>query len=242
MRFKLICCEVFLREACIAIAGSANTVDPEFTPKGAHEQSDYLRRLIQSKIDAVEQEGGYDAILLGFGLCGNSTAGIKARSIPVVIPRAHDCCTIFLGSKEKFVEYFKDNLSAEWSSAGYMERGDSYIRETDTGKLLGLDKSYEDLVEQYGEENAQYLWETLHPDFHGNELIFIQIPETAHLGYLEKLKTLADEQGKGVRVLDGDMRLIRGLINGDWNEKEYLVVPPGKEINPVYDQEKIIEV
>jgi len=240
MKFKLICCEVFLREACIAIAESPNTIDPEFTPKGAHEQPNFLREVIQSKIDAAEGKG-YDAILLGFGLCGNSAAGLKARSIPLVIPRAHDCCTIFLGSKAKFIEHFKDNLSAEWSSTGYMERGDSYIRETDTGKLLGLDKSYEDLVEQYGEENARYVWETLHPDFHGDEMIFIQIPETAHLGYVEKLKSLAAEQGKKVRIIDGDMRLIRGLVNGDWSREEYLVVPPGKEIKPVYDQDKVME-
>ena len=33
MRFKLICCEVFFREACFAIAKSIDTVDPEFTPR-----------------------------------------------------------------------------------------------------------------------------------------------------------------------------------------------------------------
>jgi len=242
MKLKLICCEVFMREVCLAISQTPNIIDPEFTPKGAHEDSDYLRALIQEKIDAVSEADGYDAILLGFGLCGNSTQGIKARSIPLVIPRAHDCCTVFLGSRQKFVEYFKDNLSAEWSSAGYMERGDSYLRDTDTGKFLGLDKDYEQLVEQYGEENAQYIWETLHPDAHSNELIYIEVPEFAHLGYLDRIRPLAQEQDKTVRVLDGDMRLIRSLVNGSWDEKEFLIVPPGKEIKAVYDQEEIVSV
>ncbi|AUS97483.1 hypothetical protein CDQ84_17545 [Clostridium thermosuccinogenes] len=242
MKYKLICCEVFLREACLAIAATSNTVDPEFTPKNAHENSNELRKIIQEKIDSVEKTGGYDAILLGYGLCGNGTAGIAARSIPLVIPRAHDCCTIFLGSKSKFIEYFKDNLSAEWSSTGYMERGgkDSYLRESDTSKLLGLDKAYEEYVEQYGEENAKYLWEMLHPKNESDELIYIKVPETEHLGYLKKLESYAEEIGKRVRVLDGDMRLIRGLVNGDWNEDEYLVVPPGETIKPVYDHDKII--
>jgi len=242
MKYKLICCEVFLREACLAIVGTPNVVDPEFTPKGAHESSNELRKIIQEKIDTVEKNGGYDAILLGFGLCGNSTAGITARSIPLVIPRAHDCCTIFLGSRHKFMEHFKDNLSAEWSSAGYMERGekDSYLRESDTGKLLGLDKAYEEYVEQYGEENARYIWETLHPKNESNELIYIKIPETEHLGYLQKLETYAKEIGKTVKVLDGDMRLIRDLVNGDWNQEDFLVVPPGETIKPVYDYDTII--
>ncbi len=242
MKFKLICCEVFLREACLVIAQTPHTVDPVFTPKGAHENSDRLRELIQEKIDETPPDSGYDAILLGFGLCGNSTLGITARSVPLVIPRAHDCCTIFLGSRLKFYEYFKDDLSAEWSSTGYMERGDSYLRETETGKLLGLDRTYEEYVEMYGEENARYIWETLHPSREDQDLIFIEIPETSHLGYKEKLEKLACEQNKKVRVLDGDIRLIRALLYGQWNDDEFLVVPPGKTIKAVYDYDRIVSI
>lgn len=240
MRYKLICCEVFMREVCLAIALSPNIVDPEFTPKGAHEDPESLHKSIQSRIDAVGAADGYDAILLGYGLCGNSALGLQARTVPLVIPRAHDCCTIFLGSKEKFLLHFKDSLSAQWTSVGYMERGESYLRETDTGKLLGIDKSYEDLVEKYGEENAGYIWETLHSESHSDELLFIQIPETANLGHLEKFADAARENGKTVRVLEGDMRLLKGLVAGDWDEREYLVVPPGKSIKAVYDHEEII--
>lgn len=242
MRFKFLCCEVFIREACLAISNSPHTIDPEFSPKEAHENSDNLRKLIQAGIDTADEKGVYDAILLGYGLCGNSTAGIVARTVPLVIPRAHDCCTIFLGSREKFKLHFGDKLSQEWSSAGYMERGDSYLRETDTGKMLGLDKTYEEFVEQYGEENADYIWETLHPKKDNDEIIFIDTPETSHLGYLEKLKMLASEKAKTLKVLQGDMRLIKGLVNGNWNNDEYLVVPPGKTIKAVYDYDEIITV
>jgi hypothetical protein len=240
LKFKLICCEVFMREVCLAISETPHIVDPEFTPKGAHENPEHLRQVIQEKITAAEKTPGYDAILLGFGLCGNAAAGISAGSVPLVIPRAHDCCTIFLGSKEKFVENFKDNLSAEWSSVGYMERGDGYLRETDTGRLLGLDKSYAELVEKYGEENARYIWDTLHPESDSKEIIFIDIPELSKLGHLQKLQLLAAEQGRTVRVLEGDMRLITLLLSGEWNEREYLIVPPGKMKKPCYDYDTII--
>jgi hypothetical protein len=240
MRYKLICCEVFLREACIVLADSPNTIDPEFTPKGAHDTPDYLRELIQRKIDEAEAHGGYDAILLGFGLCGNSTAGLTARSVPLIIPRAHDCCTIFLGSKERFTEHFMNNLSKEWSSTGYMERGESIRRESDISKMLGRDKSFQDLVESYGEENAEYIWETLHPDLHDNELVFIEIPETSHLGYCEKLKSIAQSEGRTVCVINGDMRLIRDLVSGNWRENEFLIVSPGKVIKAEYDYDNIV--
>lgn len=238
MRYKLISCEVFVREICLAIAESPHTVDPEFTPKGAHDTSDYLRSMLQERIDAADKKGTYQAILLGFGLCGNSTVGLKAGTIPLVIPRAHDCCTLFLGSREKFLEYFKDNLSAEWSSAGYMERGDTYTRETDTTKMLGLDMEYETYVKLYGEDNAKYIWETLHPKPVSEELIYIDVLETAHLDFKARIAMEAEKQGKPLRVLPGDMRMLRDLVNGSW--EDFLVVPPGKRIKGIYDQDRVI--
>ncbi len=242
MKLKFICCEVFFREACLAMAASPHVIDPEFTPKGAHDSPDKLREQLQSIIDRTSEDGTYDYILLGFGLCGNATLGLTARSIPLVIPRAHDCCTILLGSRRKFMEHFGDNLSAEWSSVGYAERGTNYLREADSGRLLGLDKSYRELVEQYGEENARYIWDTLYPATENNDLIFIEIPETAHLNFRQKFEEIASQQGQKLKVIQGDMRLVRALVNGDWNDEEFLVVPPGKSIRAVYDHEKIVTI
>lgn len=240
MRYKLICCEVFLREACLSISSSPHAVDPEFTPKGAHDDSAHLREVLQKKIDEAEEKGIYDAILLGYGLCGNGIVGLKSSRIPLVVPRAHDCCTIFLGSRARFLEYFSDDLSAEWTSVGYMERGTNYTRETDTTKMLGLDMEYSKFVELYGEDNAQYLWEVLHPKRESHELIYIDVPETSQPECLEKLKAEADKQGKSVRILQGDIRLIKSLVQGDWDEKNFLVAAPGHPIKGVYDQEKVI--
>lgn len=239
MKLKLISCEVFTRLACLAVADTPHTIDLEFTKLGAHESPETLRATIQEKIDAAEGQG-YDAIILGYGLCGNGTVGLTARSIPLVIPRAHDCCTLFMGSREKFLEHFKDNFSSEWGAAGYMERETNYLRATETGKLLGLDQEYNELVEKYGEENAQFVWETLHPGLHCEEATYIEVPETAHLGYLDRFNAFAKEQGKNFRILQGDMRLIRALLAGEWNEEEFLTVSPGKEIKAVYDHDRII--
>jgi hypothetical protein len=235
MKYKLICCEVFMRIACMEIAYTPNTIDPEFTKLGAHENPDNLRKSIQKKIDSIKDEDGYDAILLGYGLCGNSTAYLKAASIPLVIPRAHDCCTILLGSKDKFIENFEGRFSSMWSSAGYMERSSCYLRETEIGKMLGLDKDYQQLIEQYGEENAQYIWNTLHPGNEGDELIYIKIPELESLGYLEEFKKNAVAKSKNVRIINGNTNLIYKLINGKWTKDEFLIIPPGKSIAAVYD-------
>ncbi|MGI6537014.1 MAG: DUF1638 domain-containing protein [Caldicoprobacterales bacterium] len=240
MRYKLICCEVFLREACYCIAGSPHTVDPVFTPKEAHNKPACLKEQLQEMIEEAEKAGIYDAVLLGFGLCGNGIVGLKSTSVPLVIPRAHDCCTILLGSREKFLRYFGDKLSAEWSSAGYMERGGSFTRLTDTNHIPGLDMEYEELLKKYGEENARYIWETLHPKKDLSELIYIDIPETSNPAYIELLKNEADKTDKKLRVLPGEIGMIQSLIWGNWDEREFLIVPPGHAVKGVYDQEEVI--
>ena len=231
-----------MREACRLIADCPHTIDPEFTPKGAHEDSLKLHGVIQTAVENASAKGEYDAILLGFGLCGNALVDIASSNIPLVIPRAHDCCTIFLGSRELFKQYFSDNPSMEWSSAGYMERGDSYIREGAVGKMMGLDKSYEELETQYGSENAAFIWETLHPEQHSSEMIYINIPGTENLRYLEKFKNLAAETNRSVKLVNGDMRLLRGLLYGEWYTEEYLIINPGEKIQGVYDNDHVITV
>ena len=246
MYFKLIACDVFTREVCHCIARSPHTVDVEFTEKGAHEDSDRLRILLQERIDKTAEKGTpYDAILLAYGLCGNATAQLAARNIRLVLPRAHDCCTIYLGSRRRFKELFSDNPSRPFSSAGYMERGDSYLHDGDTGRLLGLDRSYEDFVAQYGEENAKFIMETLTLSRDANtdnKVIYIDVPETSQEGYASLCKQNAETEGREFIRVEGDIRLIRQLVEGSWSDEEFLIVEPGQRICAVYDWEEILRV
>lgn len=243
MLLKLISCNVFQREASLCLARTPHTVDPEYTELGEHARSAGLRRIIQTRIDAAESSGkNYDAILLLFGLCGNATVGLQARRTRLVIPRAHDCCTILLGSKTKFVEHFGEAPSTPFSSVGYLERGDYFLRTSDDGNGSGVQigDAYQALVEKYGEEDAKYIWEEMHPSHGNNKAVFIDIPETSHLGYAEKFRAKAEAAGKEPVRLDGSLRLIDGLLRGEWNEKDYLVVPPASTIEGVYDWDQVV--
>ncbi len=248
MVFKLIACEVFYREACLCAATVPHRVDVEFTEKNAHEKSEGLRAMVQERIDAAE--GGsvaYDAILLGFGLCGNGVLGVGTRKTTLVIPRAHDCCTIFLGSRRAFEEHFRDNPSLPFSSVGYMERGGAWVHDATTIHVPGLSKQYEDYVALYGEENARYIVETLTvsqtqalTDTRDDRVVFVDVPELAHLGFAEKARAEAEAAGKRFVRIEGSTRLIRGLMEGAWDEEEFLVLRPGQKIGGVYDWDQII--
>ena len=255
MKYRLIACSVFTRELCGFIARSQRVVDPEFLELGLHEHSDLLRTQLQQRIDALTGKG-YRAILLAYGLCGNALAGLWARDTPLVVPRAHDCATIFLGSTSTFLKEFGDNLSAPWTSCGYMERESAYMRTSDTGRANGFGLSYEELAAQYGQENADYLWDTLHPELNEPILRFIQTPSTATLGREDKVRSLAEAEGKEFKLVLGDEGLLRGLIEGAWDQEppagdikegtgdlhNYLVVPPGGQIKALYDFENIVDI
>ncbi len=244
MRLKLISCNVFQREACLCIAQSPHVVDAEFTELGEHAHSATLRQTIQSRIDAADAGGkAYDAILLLFGLCGNASVGLQARTTQLVIPRAHDCCTILLGSKAKYQEHFKDAPSTPFGSAGYFERGEYFLRVEDGQSVVHYGDSFAALVEQYGPDDAKYIWETMHPptlEQAQDTAVFIDLPETAPLGYAHKFQEKAEAAGKKYVRLEGSLRLIRNLLNGQWDPNEFLTIPPGHQTIGVYDFSEII--
>ena len=63
---------------------------------GLHSNPERLQKAIQSAMDEVSPN--IETILLGFGMCAKATVGLKAGNHTIVIPKADDCITIFLGS------------------------------------------------------------------------------------------------------------------------------------------------
>jgi len=243
MYLKLIACDVFTREVCNCVARTPHVVDIEFTEKGAHDKSDYLNALLQEKIDLVEESNiKYDAILLCYGLCGNATVNLVAGSTKLVIPRAHDCCTIFLGSRGDFMAYFGDSPSTPFTSAGYIERGDSFVHEASFTRAMGLDKTIAEYTKLYGEENARYILETMNPNrknAHMKRFVYIEMPGTEHLGYETQCREQAKTDGTEFVKLPGSIRLVEKLIFGEWDD-EFLVVEPGRKTVGIYDMDEVI--
>lgn len=123
MRLKLIACEIMYREFCAVIARSANRVDVEFLPKGLHDlgQAGMFARL-EEVLAAVDQSQ-YDAVAMGYALCSNGLVGLAAGSVPLIVPRAHDCITLFMGSKERYLDYFQKHPGVYYKTSGWIERG-----------------------------------------------------------------------------------------------------------------------
>jgi len=235
VRLKLISCEIFYREMCAAVARSPHLVDIEFLPKGLHDiGSAKMSARLQEAVDAVDAER-YEAVLLGYALCGTGLVGLTARSIPLVLPRAHDCITLFLGSKERYLEYFQNTPGVYFKTSGWIERGETSgpLTQLSFGKS-GECFNYASLVEKYGEENAQYLWEAMAPSY--RQFTYIEMGVEPDDRFERHSRDRAAERGWKYEKLQGDMRLIDKLVAGDWADAEFLVVPPGRRISARYDE------
>lgn len=234
MRLKIIACEVLFREICLCAAHSPNIISTEFLIRGLHDNPDTLRSEVQKKIDETD-ESAYNYILLGYALCSNGTVGLRARGIPLVIPRAHDCVALFLGSKDAYSKHFADNPGTYYYTSGWLERSGSKVeRKVQDGR--GLWTKYEKYVEKYGEDNAKYLIQFENSWIENYSCAaYIDLEFVRFLNYKEEAKKEAAQKGWRYEELPGDIRLIRKLIDGEWNEDEFLIVQPGEEIAASYD-------
>ena len=238
MHLKLICCEVLFREMCACIARSRHVIDVEFLTKGLHDLGCLgMRTRIQERIDAVDP-AQYDAILLGYALCGNGTADITARRIPIVLLRAHDCIGVLMGGSDLYLRYISDHQGVYFRSPGWLERGENLdqVSLEQTRRQSGVGYTREELIEKYGEDNGSYLWEhfTKYTKVY-RELTYIRTGVEPDDSLEHQARLEAASRGWNFDVVKGSLRIFERLVDGDWDGPEFLVVEPGRTVRPRYD-------
>jgi hypothetical protein len=197
-----------------------------------------------TEVLAGVDQSQYDAVLLGYGLCSNGLVGLAAGAVPLVVPRAHDCITLFLGSKERYLEYFQAHPGVYFKTSGWIERGDGLAQfGVDTIEhRSGMTQSYEELVAKYGEDNARYLYDQLCSMMRNySKLAYIEMGVVPDDQFERHTREEAARRGWQFEKLVGDMSLIQGLVDGPWDEARFLVVPPGSRIASSFD-ERVIKV
>ena len=233
MRLKLISCEVLYREMCAEVSRAPHPVDVEFLPKGLHDLGGKpMATEVQKIIDAVP-EGRYEAILLGYGLCGNGLAGITARHTQVVLPRSHDCIALLMGSRHVYQQYFDSNPGTYYESTGWLERGKGLQQLTHA--TAGMDNSLAQLIARYGEDNGRYLFEEMGRYRSSySRLAFIETGLETDGHFEQQAREYAGQRGWTFEKVQGSLRLFARLLSADWDEDSFLVVQPGQAVKPTY--------
>jgi len=237
MKLKCIGCEALARSLYFYAAHSTHLIDITLFKIGLHDTPEKLRAKLQMEIDTAS-EGEYDAILMAYGLCGNSTVGLQASRIKVVIPRAHDCITLFLGNRTEYQQQFEKYPGTYWYVLDYLERRNTMDTSLSLGTSISKesDKQYDEYVQKYGLENAQYLMSimgTWHN--HYQRAVFIDMNLGESKAVEEQARKEATHYGWQFEKIDGNPTLIRRLLSGDW-DSDFVIINPGQQLIMTYDQ------
>jgi hypothetical protein len=240
MRLKAIVCQVFTREMEAVAARSPHSVDTEILTMGLHDLGSSMRAYIQERIDAADS-AGYDAILLGYALCGRGTEGLRAGKTRLVLPRAHDCIGVLMGDRRKYREYFQNHPGVYYRSPGWTEFQKPGVPlqpalGSATAAALGERRSLEQLILEYGEENGRYLFEQFRAyRHHYSGLTYISTGVASDDACRVQARAEAATEGWKFEEIEGAMTLLDRLVRGDWDEQDFLVVPPGAAVQASLD-------
>jgi len=234
MHLKAISCQVFTREMEQVISRSGHEVDLELIPMGLHSLGVDMHPHLQECIDAASPLG-YGAILLGYALCGRGTEGLRARQTQLILPRAHDCIGVLMGSRYCYADYFQDHPGVYYRSPGWVEfqTPDLKLEPAFPSQKnpLGEQTTLEEFIAKYGDDNGRFLFDqfsVFRRNYSGLTYIStgIKSDETCRSQALAEAK----EKSWAFEEVEGSLSILERLVNGPWDADDFLVVPPGAQI------------
>lgn len=225
----LLSCDVFQEELFHFLESPQQLGAMALLEMGLHEHPENLRREVQATIDRLEAMPNIETIMLLYGVCGNGLIGVKASRCRLVIPRAHDCVSILMGSPDKHLAILKENPGVYFYSPGWV-RGrrvpgpdrDAYLKEIFSEKYPGDEEMLEDLIEADHETYE-----------HHNCAAYVDLTDNA--GAESYCKDCAASLGWQYRRLQGDATVLRDFLSGNWDDARFLVTEPGQAIESIVE-------
>jgi hypothetical protein len=192
-----------------------------FLDYGLHRSPILMTPAIQERLDDLPQPSD---VILGYGLCGNGLAGLKAGPHTLIVPRADDCIMMLLGSYQRYIEEFAAEPGTYYVSRGWLECGSHPL------------KTYQEYEEKYGRSKADWLIDSLFQNY--RRLVLVASSrlelEQCRPEAMQVAQFCAQRWGMAYQEIIGSAGFVHQLISqGSYlrqSTEDILVIPPGGEI------------
>lgn len=201
----------------------------KFLPGKLHNTPDFLRTSLQTAIDEASEDPFCGRIVVGYGLCGRGTVGVRATKVPLIFPKIHDCIALFLGSDRVYKEQFTKFPGTYYFTEGWYDEKE--YRRKEQGKTVWVgDRAVgcAELENRYGKKKGAAV-----VDFFSSwtsnyqRAAYIDTGITKREKSILSAKEMADEHRWEFQRLAGDLSLLKKLLTSDCSDDEIVFVPIG---------------
>lgn len=220
----LVICDVFEKELALVMQGASHIVEQRIFEIALHDRPEVMRGILQQALTELDQRDDIEAIVLVYGLCGCGTAGLRAVRHQLVIPRAHDCRAVFLGSKEEFARRQEACPGCYYYTPGW----NLARRVPGPDRVALLQQS---LSEKFDPEDVEFLIESEREMWKSYDTAaFVDMGADTAGTEAAYTRECAQALGWNYEHIQGDPALLRDLLWGPWDDERYQIILPGQQL------------
>lgn len=157
MKTLILSCPTLKGELESALHQHGSQAEVTYLPATLHGEMQKIRPTLQGIIDGNKE---FDRIVILLSGCGGSTAGIKATTAEVIIPKTHDCLDILLSKRDTCEVDSRDPVGIYMTGSWYEYHMKTLLNADKMIEDLGYEAAATKLREIFGTFNKFYIIDT----------------------------------------------------------------------------------
>lgn len=229
-KLALLACKVFEDEIALHARGATHIVETRFFEIALHDRPEQLRAMLQANLDDLDARTDIEAVVLAYGLCGRGTTGLRPLRHQLVIPRAHDCITVFMGSKEAYADHQRRCPSCYYYTPGW-----NRARRVPGPEMM--EKLRTDLAARFEADDVEYLLESQREQLSMHDTAsYLDLGTADAPSEADYARHCAKWLGWKFEHLPGDPSLLKDLLWGRWDDQRFQLIEPGMQLGHAPDE------